>query len=92
MGLQVRRKVLLREEIIMTCPSCHLAYHKSAVFCSSCGSKLTRKASKVYANFGKSGLTSISYKTADGITINSKGQATIPLGHGISYSTSSKKK
>lgn len=91
MGLQVRKRLLLREEVIMTCPSCRLAYHKDAVFCSSCGRQLTRKSTKVYANFGKSGITSLSYKTADGITINSKGHTTIPLGQGLSYTTSQKK-
>jgi len=91
MGLHVRKRVLLREDVIMTCPSCKLAYHKDAAFCSSCGRKLVRKATKVYANFGKNGITSISYQTADGVTINSKGYTTIPLGHGLSYTTSQKK-
>lgn len=46
----------------------------------------------MYANMGKNGITSISYKTADGITFNSKGNATIPLGTGVSYTVTSKKK
>jgi len=91
MGLNVHRKVLLREETIMTCSTCNLAYNEGSNFCTSCGKKLTRKTSKVYANFGKNGLSSISYKTPDGITFNSKGHTTFPLGKGLSYTTSKKK-
>lgn len=91
MGLNVRKRVLLREETIMICTNCKLAYNDNSNFCPSCGKKLLKKVSKVYANFGKSGITSISYKTPDGITINSKGTTTIPISKGLSYTTSKKK-
>lgn len=91
MGLNVRKKILLREETIKTCITCKLAYSKSSNFCSVCGNKLKSKKAKVYANLGKSGITSISYQTADGITINSKGNTTIPICKGLSYTISSKK-
>lgn len=90
MGINVRRKILLKEEAVKVCPDCKLAYDKSSNFCPSCGKKLIGKSSKVYANIGKNGITSISYKTADGITINSKGNTTIPIGKGVSYTITSK--
>lgn len=92
MGLNFRKKLLLREEVKMTCPSCKLAYDENLKFCSRCGQKLTRKTLKVYANIGNNGISSISYKTPDGITFNSKGRTTFPLGNGLSYTSSSKKK
>lgn len=91
MGLNVRRKILLRETTIMICSHCKLAYDANTNFCPSCGKKLSKKSSKVYVNIGKHGITSLSYKTADGITINSKGNTTIPIGKGISYTITSKK-
>jgi len=91
MGLNVRKRILLQEKAIMICSNCKLAYDDTSNYCPSCGKKLIKKVSKVYANFGKSGITSISYKTPDGITINSKGRTTIPLGNGLSYTTTSKK-
>lgn len=92
MGLNVRRKVLLRETAIMICSDCKLAYNADTNFCPSCGKKLSKKSSKVYVNIGKHGITSLSYKTADGITINSKGNVTLPIGKGLSYTVTSKKK
>lgn len=92
MGLNVRRKVLLRETAIMICSDCKLAYNADTNFCPSCGKKLSKKSSKVYVNIGKHGITSLSYKTADGITINSKGNVTLPIGKGLSYTITSKKK
>lgn len=91
MGLNVRKRFLLREETIMICSDCKFAYNDNSNFCPSCGKKLSKKISKVYANMGKHGITSISYKTSDGITINSKGTTTIPIGKGLSYTTSKKK-
>lgn len=90
MGLNFSKKILLNEEKIKTCSNCNLAYHESTNFCAKCGSKLTKKSTKVYAHIGKKGITSISYKTSDGITINSKGRITFPIGKGISYTTSKK--
>lgn len=89
MGLNVKKRILLREETVMTCCNCKLTYDESSKFCRKCGNKLTKKVSKVYANLGKNGITSISYKTADGITINSKGKTTIPLSQGLSYTITS---
>ncbi len=72
------------------CPKCGAKVTSASNFCPSCGKKLIGKSSKVYANLGKNGITSISYKTADGITINSNGNTTIPLGKGVSYTITSK--
>lgn len=90
MGLRVRKRFLLRKETIMICSDCKLAYNDNSNYCPSCGKKLSKKTSKVYANMGKNGITSISYKTADGITINSKGITTIPFGKGLSYTSKNK--
>ncbi len=90
MGINVRKRFLLKEETIMICSNCKLAYDNNSNYCSSCGKKLSKKTSKVYANMGKNGITSISYKTADGITINSKGITTIPLCKGLSYTSKNK--
>lgn len=87
MGLNIHKKILLWEESIQICLNCKLAYDGDSFFCSKCGNKLIKKSSKVYANIGKSGITSISYKTPDGITINSKGRTTIALSKGLSYTT-----
>lgn len=92
MGLNVRKRILLREDKIMTCLNCRLAYNDNSNFCPSCGMKLSKEVSKVYANIGKNGITSISYKTADGITLNSKGCTTIPISKGLSYTITSKKR
>ncbi len=92
MGMNFRRKVLIGEKVFKLCSECKLAYDESSNFCTKCGAKLSKKSSKIYANMGKRGITSISYKTADGITINSKGNTTIPLGTGISYTVTSKNK
>lgn len=87
MGLNIHKKILLWEESIQICFNCKLAYDRDTFFCPTCGNKLMKKSSKVYANIGKSGITSISYKTSDGITINSKGRTTIALSKGLSYTT-----
>lgn len=91
-GINIHKRIAIGEQAFMLCAECKLAYGEESRFCPNCGTKLTRKTSKIYANFGKNGLTSISYKMADGITINSKGNTTIPLGKGISYTVTSKKK
>lgn len=91
MGINIRRKILIGEKVFKFCKKCQLAFEENSNFCSCCGNKLVKKTSKIYANMGKSGISSISYKTADGITINSKGNTTIPLGSGMSYTVTSKK-
>ncbi len=90
--INIRRRVLIGEKTFNFCEKCKLAYEESSNFCSNCGEKLAKKTSKIYANMGKHGVASISYKTADGITINSKGNTTIPLGSGLSYTVTSKNK
>ena len=57
MGLNFSKKILLNEEKIKTCSNCNLAYHESTNFCAKCGSKLTKKSTKVYANIRKKGIT-----------------------------------
>lgn len=74
----------------MLCTECKIAYEEGSKFCSHCGAKLKERTSTIYANMGKHGITSISYKTSDGITMNSNGKITFSLGKGISYTTSSK--
>lgn len=93
MGLNVHRKIPITEDTVKTCKFCKVDYDKDANFCSCCGKKLTKKTStKVYANIGKNGISSISVKTANGVTVNSKGKTTVPLGKGVSYTTSNSKK
>lgn len=90
MGLNIRKKVVLGKKILMLCTECKIAYEEGSMFCSHCGVKLKKRTSTIYANMGKHGITSISYKTSDGITMNSNGKITFSLGKGISYTTSSK--
>ena len=92
MGINYHKKVVIGEKTFKLCKQCQLAYDETSNFCSECGTKLTKKSTKIYANFGKTGITSLSYKTPDGITINSKGNTTIPIGVGISYTINKNKK
>ena len=92
MGLNVRKKVLLSETVLKRCNHCKLVFQNDDSFCTSCGEKLISEKTKVYANIGKNGLTSFSYKLASGVTINSKGNITFPLGKGVSYTTKIRKK
>ena len=91
MGLKIRKKILLSETVFKRCNHCQLVFQENNNFCTSCGEKLISEKTKVYANIGKSGITSFSYKLASGITINSKGNITFPLGKGVSYTTKMKK-
>jgi len=68
-----------------------LVFTESHDFCPNCGNKLISEKTAVYANVGKSGITSFSYKLASGITINSKGNVSFHLGKGVSYTTKMKK-
>lgn len=90
MGLNYRKRIELGKQTIMICSKCKLAYDQNSHYCSQCGTKLAKKTSTIYANMGNHGITSISYKTSDRITINSKGNITFPFGKGFSYTTSSK--
>lgn len=87
MGINFRKKVLLQESILKTCEKCQKAFPEEADFCVHCGSKLSSKKTKVYANMGKNGITSITFKMPNGITINSKGNMTVPLDTGLSYTS-----
>lgn len=91
MGINMRKRIVVGEKTFKLCEKCQIAYDESSNFCPNCGAKLLKKSSKIYANVGKNGITSISYKIAGGITINSKGNTTIPLGGGLSYTITSKK-
>lgn len=90
MGFNYKKRILLREEILRKCEHCKKIYAVDIKFCPSCGSKLISEKTKIYANFGKNGITSLSYKLPDGTTINSKGNMTIPIANGISYTTKKK--
>lgn len=90
MGINYRKRMLLREDVLMKCEHCKKVYSVDTKFCSNCGTKLISEKTKVYANIGKHGITSLSYKLPDGTTINSKGNITIPLANGISYTAKKK--
>ena len=88
MGIRFKGRTLLNEQIFMNCESCKKIYSQEYCFCPECGKKLKAVTTKVYANYGKSGVTSISYVLPNGITFNSKNGLTMSLGNGISYTTS----
>ncbi len=86
MGINFRKRILLQERILKRCTHCKkIIYQLDDNFCSDCGDKLISEKTKIYANYGKSGITSISYKMPDGTTINSKGSITTPITNGVSY-------
>ncbi len=87
MAINYRKRVLLKEDITKRCKECKKIYPKEHEYCKTCGKRLTSEKTKVYANFGKSGITSISYVLPDKTTINSKGNVTFPLANGLSYTT-----
>lgn len=72
------------------CKHCQKVFCMDDNFCPDCGKALTSEKTHIYANIGKKGVTSISYRLPDGITINTKGNMTISFGKGISYTTKSK--
>ena len=92
MGLNFRRRVLINEQVLMKCEKCQKLYSTENCFCRICGTKLKSTKTKFYANLGKNGFTSFSYKLPDGTTINTKGNVTIKLANGISYTITKKKK
>ena len=69
-----------------------MIYSDDKLFCPKCGKSLKREKMQIFANMGKNGLTSFTYKLPDGTTINSKGNVTIPLAKGMSYTANTKKK
>lgn len=90
-NLRIRKRIPLSETVLMRCDVCKLVFNEDNVFCTKCGKKLIREKTAVYANLGKNGLSSISYKLASGITLNTKGHVTFSIGKGISYTTKLKK-
>lgn len=90
MGINFRSKLLVHEQITTRCTSCQKIYDGEKAFCPTCGAKLLIEKIKIYANFGKNGLTSYTYKLPNGISINSKGTITLALAKGISYTSKNK--
>lgn len=90
MGLNFRKRIVVSETVLKKCEHCKLVFSEEDNFCSNCGKKLLSDKTTVYANLGKNGITSFSYKLSSGITINSKGNLTFSLGKGVSYTTKMK--
>lgn len=90
MGINLRSRVLIHEQTATRCAKCQKVYDGEKRFCPACGSELLIEKIKVYANFGKKGLTSYTYKLPNGISFNSKGTMTLPLAKGISYTSKTK--
>ncbi len=88
MGLNIRKRFLITETSICRCPKCQKIFDGNSNFCTLCGSKLKLEKTKIYANVGKNGISSYSYKLPNGTTINSKGCITMNLAKGISYTIS----
>lgn len=85
MGINIRKRVLIETIVSKKCPTCNKEFTADDDFCRYCGTKLTTQTTKVYANFGKRGITSYSYVLPGGKTINSKGKLTLSVGNGISF-------
>lgn len=90
MRFNLRGRLLIHEETVGKCTKCQKIYDDEKSFCPNCGSKLLNEKLKIYANFGKSGLTSYTYKLPNGISINSRGTMTFSLAKGISYTSKTK--
>ena len=90
MGLNFKKRILINETVFKNCENCKMIFPNESKFCTSCGSKLTQIKSQVYANMGKNGISSVSFKLANGITINSKGNITVPIEKGVSYTHKNK--
>ena len=85
MGINYRKRQLVSSVVLMNCKHCQKVFSDEAVFCPHCGNKLTAEKTAIYANYGKHGISSFSYKMPNGVTFNSKRGTTIPLGNGLSY-------
>lgn len=84
MKIRLKNRVLIETIVSKKCPTCNKEFTPEDNFCRYCGIKLITQSTKVYANFGKRGITSYSYILPGGKTINSKGKLTINVGNGIS--------
>lgn len=91
MGLNIRGKKLLHEEKATRCSQCEKIYAHDMSYCPKCGSKLLVEKMQIFANFGKNGITSYTYKLPNGISFNSKGTMTMSLAKGVSYTSKTKK-
>lgn len=87
MGLRIRGKQLIHEQTATRCSQCQKVYDADKAYCPKCGSKLLVEKMQVFANYGKSGITSYTYKLPNGITFNSKGIVSLSLAKGISYTS-----
>ena len=87
MGLIFRKQILLKETVLKNCENCKKVFPEDKNFCQCCGGKLSSQKTRVFANMGTKGITSVTFKLANGITINSKGKLTVPLSTGLSYTT-----
>ena len=87
MPLNFKRQVLLQEHSVARCTKCKKVYDDKKRFCPECGTELSVEKIKVYANYGKRGLTSYTFKLPNGISFNSKGTMTLPLAEGVSYTS-----
>lgn len=85
MGVNFKKRQLLQTIVTKECPNCNHKFDAEDVYCRNCGTELTSQTIKVYANIGKSGITSYSYVLPGGQTINSKGMLTFNIGSGISF-------
>ena len=85
MRINYRRRIQIQSIESKRCPVCDETFPAGDIFCRSCGTKLKSQTIRVYANWGKKGVTSYSLVFPDGKTINSKGTATINLGNGLSF-------
>ncbi|MBR1884209.1 MAG: hypothetical protein IJ809_04665 [Clostridia bacterium] len=92
MGINYSKRLPISTQKVKKCESCKKVFSEDANFCSACGKKLMTEKLSVYANIGKNGISSFSYKLPNGTTINSKGNITLKLAKGISYTTNSKPK
>lgn len=87
MGISFRKRVLVGKEEVKFCEKCKKVLPLDHNFCSDCGNKTKSKSTKVYANYGKTGLTSISYKMPDGFTYNTRTGISKSLGNGITLNS-----
>ena len=88
MKINFKRKQLVQTIAVKVCPNCNNNCGEEDRFCIKCGTELPASQKiKVYANYGKSGITSFSYVFPGGKTINSKGKMTFNIGNGISFTT-----
>lgn len=91
MGLNFRGRQLIHEQKVTRCENCKKVYDAEKAYCPACGTKLLVEKLSVYANYGKHGITSYTYKLPNGMSFNSKGTMTLPLSKGISYTSKTNK-